>query len=76
MTEIGSYLFTRSSLTSIVIPATVTKIDNNAFDYCQALTNFQFAGTMAQWAAITKGDNWHNNAGFTTVVCTDGTVTL
>ena len=76
MTEIGSYLFTRSSLTSIVIPATVKKIDNNAFDYCQALTDFQFAGTMAQWAAIDKGSDWHINAGFTTVTCTDGVVTL
>lgn len=76
MTEIGSYLFCRSSLTSVLIPVTVTKIDNNAFDYCEALTDFRYAGTVAQWNAITKGSDWHIQAGFTTVTCTDGVVTL
>lgn len=65
-----------SSLTSITIPSSVTMIESCAFDYCEALTDFNFNGTKAQWGAITLANDWKNNAAFTVVHCTDGDVSL
>ena len=77
LTNIGSSTFMDcTSLTSITIPSTVTMIDFEAFNYCEALTDFNFNGTKAQWASITKGDDWNLNAAFTVVHCTDGDVNI
>lgn len=65
-----------TALTYIQIPNTVTSINDNAFDGCDALTDFNFNGTMEQWGAITLGDGWNLNAAFTVVHCTDGDVSL
>ncbi len=37
--SIGAYAFNRTSLKSFEIPDTVTKIEENAFSYCEALTS-------------------------------------
>ena len=77
VTSIGEYSFQLcSSLASITIPENVKSIGDNAFEGCAALTNFNYNGTMGQWGAITLGNNWHNNAAFTVVHCTDGDVSL
>ena len=77
VTSIGEYSFQLcSSLASITIPENVKSIGDNAFEGCGALTDFNYNGTKAQWGAITLGNNWHNNAAFTVVHCTDGDVTL
>ena len=77
VTSIGEYSFQLcSSLASITIPENVKSIGDSAFQGCAALTNFNYNGTMGQWGAITLGNNWHNNAAFTVVHCTDGDVTL
>lgn len=65
-----------SSLTSITIPSSVTMIESCAFDYCEALTDFNFNGTKAQWSSITLANDWKNNAAFTVVHCTDGDVNI
>ena len=77
VTSIGEYSFQLcSSLASITIPENVKSIGDSAFQGCAALTNFNYNGTMGQWGAITLGNNWHNNAAFTVVHCTDGDVSL
>lgn len=77
LSEVGASAFKDcSALTAISLIKTVTSIGANAFDGCTALTDFRFEGTVDQWNAISKGDDWHLNAGFTTVTCKDGTVTL
>ena len=65
-----------TSLASITIPSSVTMIESYAFDYCEALTDFNFNGTMEQWSSITLADDWKNNAAFTVVHCTDGDVNI
>ena len=47
-----------SSLTSVVIPDSVTSIGSYAFSTCYSLTSIKYRGTAAQWKAITKGIYW------------------
>ncbi len=63
-----------SDLTSVTIPSSVTSILFQAFCGCSSLTSITFNGTMEQWNAISKADNWDTSTGDYTVVCTDGTL--
>ena len=63
-------------LTSISISNSVTNIGRSAFEYCQSLTEIIFRGTMAEWDAITFGNEWNSNIAAIVVVCTDGVVTI
>ena len=65
------------SLKSINIPASVTYIDRDAFSYHtypMSLKDITYAGTIAQWNAMTRGDGWDENLGYYTVYCTDGNI--
>ncbi len=63
-------------VTSITIPVSVTKFKNYAFEDCKNLATLNYAGTTAQWAAITKETNWKCATWQVTVIhCSDGDVT-
>ncbi len=63
------------ALESVTIPASIKMISSHAFQECNALTRIDFAGTVAQWEAIKKGDYWYTlNTGDYTVYCTDGEI--
>lgn len=65
-----------SSLKSVVIPKSVTWIGGNAFSWCNRLTSIRYEGTMAEWAAIGKGDRWNYRMPAKEVICSDGNVSL
>ena len=69
VTSIGSYAFNyRTTLTEIVIPVSVTKIDPRAFFRCTSLRAVIYRGTKAQWASVCPEDKVYVR----TVRCTDG----
>lgn len=69
-----------NNLTSVTIPASVTKIGDSVFSGCHYLTTINFQGTMAQWNAISFGNNWdggyYHKIPATEIICSDGTVAL
>lgn len=77
VTNISDYTFCEcSNLTSIEIPASVTNIGMVAINNCTSLTTINYAGTIAQWNAITFGASWNYNTPATEVICSDGSVSL
>ncbi len=64
------------SLTSIVLPDSVTSIGSSSFSFCSNLTSIQFTGTTAQWNAISKDFGWNDYVPATKVVCSNGEVYL
>lgn len=77
VTSIGDSAFAWcDSLTSITIPSSMTFIGEEALANCKNLEKIIFKGTVAQWNAITKGDNWNGNVFASQVQCTDGYVSI
>ena len=75
VTSIGNYAFCKCTLlTNITIPDSVTWIGACAFSLCDSLTSISFDGTVEQWNAIKKGDDWNYNTGNYTIYCTDGKI--
>lgn len=56
VTKIGNFSFQLcAALESVSIPASVTHLGGNAFLKCDSLTEILYAGSEAQWEAITGG---------------------
>ena len=56
VTNIGDYAFYGcENLTSVTIARSVKNIGNNVFNNCEKLANVYYAGTKAEWDALTKG---------------------
>ena len=56
ITSIDDYAFSEMSLTSVVVPASVTYFGENAFSNNYNLTRFEYQGTEAEC----EGDEWGN----------------
>ena len=52
--------FNVSSLETIVIPASIEDIGNNAFISCQSLNNIYYEGTIEDWCKIGFGNEYSN----------------
>lgn len=77
---IGGFMFVNcTALTSFTMAHTVTTIDEHCFNYCGALETITYEGSLADWAAITKQNNWDGKggmevgqSGLTRIQCLDG----
>lgn len=63
-------------MTSVELPDGLKLIESGALAGCTRLETIRFAGTMAQWEAIEKGEGWNEGIPATVVHCTDGDVPL
>ena len=61
-----------ANLESVSIPSGVIMLGRNVFENCPKLTNVTFAGTMAQWEAIEKENDWNYGMSTNTIHCSDG----
>ncbi len=75
---ISSYLFVSCPiLRSVTLARTVTKICSHWINYCDALTELTYEGSLSDWAVVEKQYNWDGNLGqhsgsLRKVICTDG----
>lgn len=77
VTTISSQTFSLcDNLTNIILPSGITTILSYAFSHCVNLTHLTFTGTIAQWNAINKSDDWCEECPITHIHCIDGDVAL
>ncbi len=62
------------NLEKMTITSNIMAFYKNAFEGCEKLTEIHFQGTVEQWNAIAKGEDWDKNTGDYTVYCTDGEI--
>lgn len=66
-----------TSLANVVIPKSLTGIGANVFGGCRSLISVIYDGTISQWNAISKGNDWKYNVPDNCVVhCTDGDTSI
>lgn len=65
-----------TGLTKITLPATITTIGMEAFAGCSSLAEIVFDGSMSQWEAIEKGENWAAGIEKCVIRCLDGNIQL
>ena len=75
--KLGYCIFANcKNLQNVTIGNGVTNIPDGTFTGCTKLSNIKYAGTKAQWNAISLGDSWNEDVPATKVICSDGVVRL
>ena len=62
------------SLESISISKNITEIPAGLFKNCQSLRTIQFKGTVAEWNALLKGEDWNTGVSVERIICSDGII--
>ena len=77
VSELGVGAFSNClRLKTVSIPLSVKNIEANCFFNCIKLRRINYAGTKMQWREIKRGSNWLSRAGTSTVVCSDGAISV
>lgn len=75
VTSIERYSFRGcTGLTSVTIGSGVKSIADSVFDGSSELTSITYNGTIEQWKAIYKWEDWNSNTGNYVVHCMDGDI--
>ena len=62
-----------TSLPEVTLPSTIKEIGGSLIFYSRRMKDLNFAGTVAQWEAVSK-DGWNNGVTVSVVHCLDGDV--
>ena len=76
LTIMKNCFYNCTNLTYVSLPSSLTELGQAAFYNCSNLTSLNYAGSMSEWSSVTLGSEWKTNSGITTVICSDGTITL
>ena len=63
-----------TNLKLLVLANNITSISYNAFADCSSLETIFFLGTIEEWDAIRKAENWCENSPVTKIICSDGEI--
>ena len=74
ITVVGERALSCLEATEIDIPKNYKEFRKAAFAYCSNLETINYAGTMAEWKAIEKGEYWNEGTKDYTVRCIDGDI--
>ena len=69
--SIGDYAFSDSGFGQISLPATLEYIGSHAFN---GLGSVFYSGTIEQWNAIKKGEDWCGYSNPSCIYCSDGNI--
>ena len=56
----------------VSLPSTITRLEESTFFHCPNLNSISYNGTVEEWEALEKEDDWIFNCPATKVKCTDG----
>jgi hypothetical protein len=73
----GDYAFAKNPLLAkVTLPNVLSSLGKGIFSECPLLTSLTYGGTKSDWSSkVTLGENWRD-ATLTSVVCSDGTLSL
>ena len=75
VSNIGKYSFADlSSIERVVIPKTITTIDDYAFLNCLEIETINYNGTIEEWNAIILGKGWNKGTRINQIICTNGNI--
>lgn len=77
VSELGIGAFSNClRLKVVTLPKSVKRIGGNCFFNTPRLKRINYAGSKEEWRYITRGSNWLSKSGTTTVVCSDGAISV
>ena len=77
ISELGIGAFSNClKLKVVTLPKSVKKIGPNCFFNTPRLIRINYAGTKDDWRHIVRGSNWLAKARTTTVICSDGAISV
>ena len=75
--ELGIGAFSNCLRLKVVsIPKSVRRIGPNCFFNCAKLKRLNYGGSKSDWRRVVRGSNWLDRAGTTTVLCSDGAISV
>ena len=75
LSSLGEYAFYNcEGLTTIYIGSNIRKLNMKVFGDCINLTSIHYNGSMEEWNAIEKDEEWDLGTADYTVYCTDGNI--
>ncbi len=77
ISELGVGAFSNClRLKVVTIPASVKMIGANCFFNTEKLKRINYGGTKEQWRKVKRGSNWLERSATTTVICSDGALSV
>ena len=75
--ELGPGAFSNClNLKVVSIPTSVRRIGMNCFFNTGKLRRINYGGTKEQWRYVYRGSNWLEKSGTTTIICSDGPISV
>lgn len=65
-----------ASLSKVHLPSTINRLPADLFNGCPLLADVYYHSTMAAFQNLPKEESWNANSAISSIICTDGTISL